>query len=281
MRQLVTNMVHERSTESKLTFEARAKVMIKLAGLLEDDAAAARIVQIGLAPSSQSADKSSSASGLSGPCVDDQGGIPGNPRGGSAGAQGKAERVDDEARNAQRSERADPATEGDERTQGVSPPAEVAKLQAHHAEMERQEQRLARERVEFREEMAAMRQEARETLRVSTPPPAPLQAPVPSELGGVLQGLTSVVDGMQKQMTAGAHERSSSRGPGRNGPRSVIKFSPEMPWPDLDDSDKDVEGHIYRFRQMCGMMNDGEGCKPSEMLVFFGRTLEGDQEGDL
>ena len=74
---------------------------------------------------------------------------------------------------------------------------------------------------------------------------------------------------------AEAPARSGSNGPRRNGPRSVIKFSPEMPWPVLDDSDKDVEGHVYRFRQMCGMMNDGEGCKASEMLVFFGRTLTG------
>ena len=58
------------------------------------------------------------------------------------------------------------------------------------------------------------------------------------------------------------------------GPGSSIKVSPQVKWPILDDTARDVREWREEFERICGLANDCRGLGSAEALVALGNSVK-------
>ena len=56
---------------------------------------------------------------------------------------------------------------------------------------------------------------------------------------------------------------------------SIIKISPTVKWPILDDDNNQVKEFFIEFERICGLGNEGRGIEYREMIELLPQSLKG------
>ena len=56
---------------------------------------------------------------------------------------------------------------------------------------------------------------------------------------------------------------------------SIIKISPTVKWPILDDDNNQVKDFFIEFERVCSLGNEGQGIEPREILELMPQSLKG------
>ena len=87
--------------------------------------------------------------------------------------------------------------------------------------------------------------------------------------------LVKQTEALEELLRQAQDARNNDRNEKRTSLGSIIKISPTVKWPILDDDNNQVKEFFIEFERVCGLGNEGKGIEYREMIELLPQSLKG------